>query len=57
MKYMDSFLRLEVRKKPELKELPVVVGSDPKGGSGRGVVSKCYYKARKYGIHSVMPVS
>jgi DNA polymerase IV (DinB-like DNA polymerase) len=55
---MDSFFAsVEVREKPELKDLPVVVGSDPKGGKGRGVVSTCSYEARKYGIHSAMPIS
>jgi DNA polymerase IV (archaeal DinB-like DNA polymerase) len=34
----------------------VVIGSDPKGGSVREVVSMCSY-ARKYGIHSAMPIS
>ncbi len=55
---MDSFFAsVEVRERPELKNLPVIVGSDPKGGSGRGVVSTCSYEARKYGIHSAMPIS
>jgi len=55
---MDSFFAsVEVRERPELKGLPVIVGSDPEGGSGRGVVSTCSYEARKYGVHSAMPIS
>lgn len=55
---MDSFYSsVEVREKPELEGRPVVVGSDPKQGSGRGVVSTCSYEARKFGLHSGMPIS
>jgi DNA polymerase IV (archaeal DinB-like DNA polymerase) len=55
---MDSFFAsLEVREKPELKGLLVVVGADPKKGEGRGVVCTCSYKAKESGIHSAMPVS
>jgi len=33
---MDSFFAsVEIREKPELKGQPIVVGSDPKGGTGR----------------------
>ena len=55
---MDSFFAsVEVREKPELAGLPVVVGADPKRRKGRGVVCTCSYEAREYGIHSTMPVS
>ena len=36
---------------------PLVIGSDPKSGKGRGIVSTCNYAAREYGIHSAMPIS
>ena len=36
---------------------PLIIGSDPKEGRGRGIVSTCNYAARKYGIHSAMPIS
>jgi DNA polymerase IV (DinB-like DNA polymerase) len=35
----------------------VVVGADPKEGKGRGVVSTSNYEARKFGMHSGMPIS
>jgi DNA polymerase IV (DinB-like DNA polymerase) len=55
---MDSFFAsVEMREHPELKGKPVVVGADPQQGQGRGVVSTCSYEARKYGIHSAMPIS
>jgi nucleotidyltransferase/DNA polymerase involved in DNA repair len=55
---MDAFFAsVEQRDNPQYRAKPVVVGSDPKGGSGRGVVSTCSYEARKFGIHSAMPIS
>lgn len=37
--------------------IPLVIGSDPKQGRGRGIVSTCNYAARVYGIRSAMPIS
>ncbi|MFY9461770.1 MAG: DNA polymerase IV [Candidatus Sungiibacteriota bacterium] len=55
---MDAFFAaVEERDKPWLRGKPVVVGADPKGGKGRGVVSTANYKAREYGIHSALPIS
>lgn len=51
------FAAVEERDNPELKGKPVIIGADPKGGNGRGVVSTCNYEARKYGIHSATPIS
>ncbi len=55
---MDAFFAsIEQRDRPSLRGRPVVIGADPRGGKGRGVVSTCSYEARKYGIHSAMPIS
>ena len=37
--------------------VPLIIGSDPKQGRGRGIVSTCNYAARQFGIRSAMPVS
>ena len=55
---MDAFFAaIEQRDNPAIRDKPVVVGADPKEGRGRGVVSTCSYEARRYGIHSAMPIS
>jgi len=55
---MDAFFAaVEQRDNPLLRGRPVVVGADPKLGRGRGVVSTASYEARKFGIHSAMPIS
>jgi len=55
---MDSFYTsCEELSHPELKGKPLVVGADPKGGTGRGVVSTASYAARRFGVKSGMPIS
>jgi len=55
---MDAFFAaVEQRDNQGLQGQPVVIGADPKGGGGRGVVSTCSYEARKFGIRSAMPIS
>lgn len=55
---MDAFFAsVEQLLNPEWKGKPVIVGADPKEGRGRGVVSAASYEARKYGVHSAMPIS
>ena len=55
---MDAFYAaIEQRDKPELRGKPVVVGADPRGGRGRGVVSTASYEARRFGVGSAMPIS
>jgi DNA polymerase IV len=55
---MDAFYAaIEQRDRPELKGKPVIVGADPKGGRGRGVVATASYEARAFGVASAMPIS
>ena len=55
---MDHFFTaVEERERPEYKGKPVIVGANPKGGKGRGVVSTCNYEARSFGVRSGMPIS
>lgn len=50
---LDSFfVSVECLRDTRLKGLPLIIG----GGSDRGVVSSCSYEARKFGVHSAMPV-
>jgi len=55
---MDAFFAaIEERDSPRFLGLPIVVGSDPGQGRGRGVVSTANYKAREYLIRSATPIT
>ena len=53
---MDAFFAaVEEKRNPTLKGKPVIIGGsgDP---SKRGVVATANYEARKFGVHSAMPL-
>lgn len=50
---LDSFfVSVEQLRNSRLKGKPILIG----GGGDRGVVTSCSYEARKFGIHSAMPM-
>jgi DNA polymerase-4 len=52
---LDAFFcSVEELLDPKLKGKPFAVGGNPQG---RGVVSSCSYAARKFGVHSAMPMA
>lgn len=51
---LDAFFAsVEQVDHPIYKGKPVIIGGSPEG---RGVVSTCSYEARKFGVHSAMPM-
>lgn len=52
---LDAFYAaIEQRDHPDWRGRPLVVGAQP---GGRGVVATCSYEARRYGVHSAMPIA
>ncbi|MCJ8314114.1 MAG: DNA polymerase IV [Saccharospirillaceae bacterium] len=52
---MDCFFAaVEMKKRPELKNIPMAIGGSTKR---RGVIATCNYPARYFGIHSAMATS
>ena len=52
---LDAFYAaVEALDNPELRGFPVLVGGRP---DGRGVVATASYEARKFGVHSAMPMA
>jgi DNA polymerase-4 len=54
---MDQFIAaVEIRRRPELRGLPVVVGGSGDPTQPRQVVATASYEARAFGVHSGMPL-
>lgn len=52
---MDAFFaQVEVLDNPDLAGKPLIVGGQR--DSARGVVATCSYEARRFGVHSAMPI-
>jgi len=52
---LDAFFcAVEEQRDPALRNRPFAVGGRPEG---RGVVASCSYAARRFGVHSAMPMS
>ena len=50
---LDSFfVSVERLQNSALNDRPIIIG----GLSDRGVVASCSYEARRYGVHSAMPM-
>src|SRR3954467_6900443 len=52
MDLVTFFVSVEYLRNSKLKGKPILIG----GMSDRGVVASCSYEARKFGIHSGMPM-
>ncbi len=48
------FVEVERLHRPELRGQPVIIGGRPEA---RGIVSACSYEARRFGVHSAMPMA
>ncbi len=53
---MDAFyVSVELLERPELRGMPVIVG--PRDPDARGVVMTASYEARRFGVHSALPMA